>query len=317
MQLRELQYIVAIAQEKSFVRAAGRCFVSQPALSIAVKNIEEELGVSLFERSKAQVTITPIGQKIVAQAQRVLNETQVLKDLAQGGRDPLNGVLRLGAIYTVAPYLLPQLIAGLHIRAPAMPIEIEENFTHNLEELLKGGQIDCALIALPFSLPGLVVDELYEEPFFVVVPASHPWAQRSSVEANELPNEHCILMSVGNCFRNHVLQSCPELNDPSTNLSRSNSLETVRNMVASGLGVSVMPAGALAGAYQTDLVCALPFEAPAPSRRIGLAYRPGFSRPQALDAVKAVVRALKLPHATFLDDSGGIEKTKKPVAKPV
>ncbi len=299
MQLRELQYIIAIAQEKSFVRAAARCFVSQPALSIAVKNIESELGVSLFERSRAQVTTTPIGEQIVAQAQRVLQETQVLRDLAQGGRNPLNGMLRLGAIYTVAPYLLPQLIAALHTTAPDMPIEIEENFTQSLEEMLKSGQIDCALIALPYALPGLQVDALYEEPFFVVVPAAHPWAERKSVSAEELPNQHCILMSVGNCFRNHVLQACPELNHPSTNVSRSNSLETVRNMVASGLGVSVMPAGALSSQYQTDLVRAIPFEDPVPSRRIGLAYRIGFSRTQALAAVKAAVRNLKLPHATM------------------
>jgi LysR family transcriptional regulator, hydrogen peroxide-inducible genes activator len=307
MQLRELQYIVAIAQELSFVRAAARCFVSQPALSIALKNIEEELGVALFERSKSQVSITPIGAKIVAQAQRVLNEAQALKDMARGGRDPLQGTLKLGAIYTVAPYLLPQLISKMHALAPLMPIEIEENFTHTLEEMLKAGQIDCALIALPFALPGLQVDELYEEPFFVVVPAAHAWADRASVRADELPAQHCILMSVGNCFRNHVLQSCPELNDPSTNVTRSNSLETVRNMVASGLGVSVMPAGALVHQYQTDLVRALPFDAPAPSRRIGLAYRPGFSRPQALAVVKAAVRALNLPHATMLDDAGHVQ----------
>ncbi len=304
MQLRELQYIVAIAQEKSFVRAAAKCFVSQPALSVAVKNMEEELGVTLFERGKSQVSVTAIGQKIVAQAQRVLEATQLLKDIARGGSNPLHGVLRLGAIYTVAPYLLPGLISALNVKAPEMPIEIEENFTHHLETMLRQGQIDCALVALPFALPNLQVDQLYEEPFTVIVPQKHPWATREQIDPCELAQTHCILMSVGNCFRNHVLQSCPELNDPSSNVSRSNSLETVRNMVASGLGVSVMPLGALDARYQTDLVTAIPFAAPVPSRRIGLAYRSGFSRPDAIRLIKDCVRALPLSYATLLNDDG-------------
>jgi LysR family transcriptional regulator, hydrogen peroxide-inducible genes activator len=304
MQLRELQYIVAIAQEHSFVRAAAKCFVSQPALSVAVKNIEEELGVALFERSKSQVTITAIGEKVVAQAQRVLDETRVLKDIAQAGRNPLAGVLRLGAIYTIAPYLLPPLIGALAAQAPDMPIEIEENFTHNLETMLRNGQIDCALVALPFELTGLVVDELYEEPFVTVVPSRHAWVTRSAVAPDELSAEHCILLSVGNCFRNHVLQSCPELNAPSANTGKSSSLETVRNMVASGLGISVMPAGAMDARYQTELVKAIPFDEPVPSRRVGLAYRSGFARPEAIAAIKRSVRALPLPFAVMLTDDG-------------
>jgi LysR family hydrogen peroxide-inducible transcriptional activator len=304
MQLRELQYIVAIAQERSFVRAAAKCFVSQPALSVALKNIEEELGVTLFERSKSQVNVTAIGEKVVAQAQRVLDETRVLKDIAQTGRNPLSGVLRMGAIYTIAPYLLPQLITALAQEAPAMPIEIEENFTQSLEGMLRQGQIDCALIALPYELPGLVVDELYEEPFVTVVPSRHSWAIRDSVDPGELSNEHCILLSVGNCFRNHVLQACPELNAPSANTGKSSSLETVRNMVASGLGISVMPAGAMNPRYHTDLVKAIPFDEPVPSRRVGVAYRTGFARPEAIAAIKRCVRALPLEFALMLTDDG-------------
>lgn len=304
MQLRELQYIVAIAQEKSFVRAAARCFVSQPALSVAVKNFEEELGVVIFERSKSQLIVTPIGEKIIAQAQRVLDEARALKDVAQAGRNPLAGVLRLGAIYTIAPYLLPPLIARLAKEAPEMPISIEENFTHNLEGMLRQGQIDCALIALPFDLPGLVVDELYEEPFVAVVPSRHPWATRKSVDPSELSTEHCILLSVGNCFRNHVLQSCPELNAPTANTGQSSSLETVRNMVASGLGISVMPAGAMDPRFHTDLVTAIPFTEPVPSRRVGLAYRAGFARSEAIATLKRCVRCLPLEYAVMLTDDG-------------
>ncbi len=306
MQLRELQYIVAVAQERSFNRAAAKCFVSQPALSVAVKHIEEELGVVLFERRKAQITVTRIGERIVAQAQRVLEESQRIRDIAQSDRNPLKGLLRLGAIYTVAPYLLPDLIGALHRHAPEMPIEIEENFTLNLEAMLKQGAVDCALIALPFDLPGLRVDELYEEPFSAIVPSDHAWAERETIDAAEMSGEHCILLSVGNCFRNHVLQTCPELNHPSTSVSRSNSLETVRNMVASGLGVSVMPAGALDARYAHDLVRAVPFAEPVPSRRIGLAYRDGFSRPEALEVIKSCVRGLPLRYARMLSDSGAL-----------
>jgi LysR family transcriptional regulator, hydrogen peroxide-inducible genes activator len=304
MQLRELQYLIALAKEGSFVRAAAKCFVSQPALSVAVKNIEEELGVTLFERSKSKVTVTPIGEKIVAQAQRVLDEAQALKDLARGGRNPLSGVLRLGAIYTIAPYLLPQLIGALAKAAPDMPIEIEENFTHNLEAMVRQSQIDCALVALPFDLPGLVVDELYEEPFVAVVPQRHEWSSRTEIDPAELSNEHCILLSVGNCFRNHVLQSCPELNHPSSNTTRSNSLETARNMVASGLGVSVLPASALAPRYASDLVHAIEFTQPKPSRRVGIAYRTGYARQDAIELVKRCVRALPLEFASMLNDKG-------------
>jgi LysR family transcriptional regulator, hydrogen peroxide-inducible genes activator len=212
--------------------------------------------------------------------------------------------LRLGAIYTIAPYLLPPLIGKLAEEAPHMPIEIEENFTHQLEAMLKQGQIDCALIALPFELPGLVVDELFEEPFVTVVPTRHEWAQRESVDPDELSSEHCILLSVGNCFRNHVLQACPELNAPSANTGKSSSLETVRNMVASGLGISVMPRSAMNPRYHTDLVRAIPFAEPVPSRRVGLAYRAGFARSEAITTLKRCVRALPLEYAVMLTDDG-------------
>jgi len=171
--LNELRYIVAVAQERSFGRAAAKCFVSQPALSVAIQKLEEELGAPLFERGKSEVTITPVGERIVEQAQKVLEETARIREIAQSGRNQLVGVLRLGVIYTVGPYLLPDLVPALHALAPQMPLDIEENITETLEMQLKSGRVDAAIIALPFDPPGVVTEFLYEEPFQVVVPLGH------------------------------------------------------------------------------------------------------------------------------------------------
>ena len=209
---------------------------------MAIQKLEEELGAQLFERAKAEITVTPVGERIVEQAQKVLEEAARIRDIAQAGRNQLVGVFRLGAIHTVAPYLFPDLIPALNERAPEMPLEIEENVTEYLESALKSGRIDAAIIALPFQPPGVVADFLYEEPFQVVVPRRHPWAKRKSIAPAELTGEHTILLNVGHCFRDQVLDSCPELNRGAAAVTRTNSLETIRNMVASGLGVSVLAA---------------------------------------------------------------------------
>ena len=286
MTLNELRYIVAVAQERSFGRAATRCFVSQPALSVAIQKLEEELGAPLFERGKGEITITPVGERIVEQAQRVLEEAAKIREIAIGGRDQLVGTLRLGIIHTVAPYLLPDLIPELHALAPQMPLDIEETLTENLDAGLRTGRVDAAIVALPFEPPGVVTEFLYEEPFQVVVPLGHKWARRKSISPDELANEHTILLNVGHCFRNQVLDACPELNQSDAQVTRTNSLETVRNMVASGLGVSVLPRDALTSRYQSQLVVPVPFTLPAPTRRIALAYRRSFPRPAAIVAIR-------------------------------
>ena len=293
MTFNELRYVVAVAQERSFGRAAQRCFVSQPALSVAIQKLEEELGAQLFERGKSEVTVTPVGERIVEQAQKVLEEAARIRDIAQAGRNQLVGVFRLGAIHTVAPYLLPDLIPALHERAPQMPLEIEENITEVLEGALKSGRIDAAIIALPFEPPGVVAEFLYEEPFQVVVPRDHPWAKRKSIQPSELQGEHAILLNVGHCFRDQVLESCPELNRGGAPVTRTNSLETIRNMVASGLGVSVLPRDALTPRYHSQLVVSVPFAKPVPSRRIALAYRKSFPRPAAIAAIREAVAACR------------------------
>src|SRR5258708_1336963 len=175
MTLTELRYIVAVARERHFGHAAEPCFVSQPTLSVAVKKLEEELGVALFERGPGEVSVTPAGQKIVEQAQRVLEEAGRIKDIAASGRDPLAGPLRLGTIYTIGPYLLPKLIPILRKNAPAMQLLIQENFTHRLADALKSGEVDAILIALPFEAPGVATRALYDEPFLVAGPTCHPW----------------------------------------------------------------------------------------------------------------------------------------------
>ena len=293
MTLNELRYIVAVANERSFGRAAQRCYVSQPALSVAIQKLEEELGARLFERGKSEITVTPVGERVVEQAQKVLEEAAQIKEIAQAGRNQLAGAVRLGVIFTVAPYLLPDLIPALHELAPQMPLDLEEDLTGHLEVALKSGRIDAAIIALPFAPPGVVTEFLYEEPFQVVVPVGHKWAKRKAIRPDELAAEHPILLNVGHCFREQVLDACPELNSAEAQVTRTSSLETVRNMVASGLGVSVLPRDALTPKYHSRLVVPVPFARPVPSRRIALACRRSFPRPEAIKMIREAVAACR------------------------
>ena len=295
MTLTEFKYIVAVAAERHFGRAAERCFVSQPSLSAAVKNLEDELGVQIFERGKGEVLVTPIGEEIVAQARRALDEATRVKAVAAQGKNPLEGPLKLGVIHTVAPYLLPELVAALARSAPKMPLDIEENMTANLDAMLKAGAIDAAIVALPYEAHGLTVLPLYSEAFRVIVPARHRWARRRTIRAEELPAENLLLLSVGHCFRDQVEDACHEFARSPSQGKQGNSLETIRNMVTSGMGVSVLPATALTAKYATLLLKAIDFAPPAPSRRIVLAWRDGFPRQAALAAVAAAIPKLGLP----------------------
>ena len=295
MTLTELRYIVAVARERHFGRAALRSFVSQPSLSAAVKNLEDELGVQIFDRGKREVRVTPIGEEIVAQAQRVLDEADRVKALARHGRNPLEGPLRLGVIHTIAPYLLPDLVAALARAAPKMPLDIEENMTANLDVMLQGGLIDAAILALPYAGPRLDVMPLYNEVFRVIVPVKHAWARRKQIHAEDLASENLLLLNVGHCFRDQVLDACREFARPPSPGKQGNSLETIRNMVMSGIGISVLPATALTPKYANPLVRAINFAGPAPSRRIVIATRQGFARPAAIQAIAALIAKLPLP----------------------
>lgn len=308
MTLTELRYIVSLAHTRHFGRAAEACFVSQPTLSVAIRKLEEELGVALFERGASEITITPVGERIVEQAQRVLEESAAIKSIAQQGRDQLVGPLRLGAIYTIAPYLLPSLIPTLHQHAPQMPLHIEENFTTRLSERLKQGELDAIIIALPFGEAGIVTQPLYDEPFMVALPSSHPWRKKKSVTSDELAEESLLLLGSGHCFRDQVLQVCPALNRASAapgsmqKTLESSSLETIRYMVASGAGITVLPCSAIGPTqHESSLLAFRPFAKPVPGRRVALAWRKSFPRPQALEALRQAVLAATLPCVAMLD----------------
>jgi LysR family transcriptional regulator, hydrogen peroxide-inducible genes activator len=310
MTLTELRYIVAVAREKHFGRAADACFVSQPTLSVAIKKLEEELNVTLFERGSTEVSVTPLGAQIVEQARKVLDEAAKVKELAKGGKDPLHGPLKLGVIYTIGPYLLPKLVPAIMKTAPHMPLILQENFTVRLVELLREGEIDCAIMALPLPDAGLMVQPVYDEPFMVAVPAGHAWEGRKSVSAQELKNETMLMLGVGHCFRDQVLEVCPEMARfaPSADgVQRSfegSSLETIRHMVASGIGITVLPVSSVPEKpSKRDLLRYVSFTKPVPDRRVVLAWRKSFTRREAIEAVRQAVLACNLPGTLALPDA--------------
>jgi len=292
MTLTELRYIVMLARERHFGRAAEKCHVSQPTLSVALKKVEQRHGVILFERSSAEVRLTPIGEQIAAQAEVVIEEANKLKDLAAQGHDPLVGPLRLGVIYTIAPYLLPRLIPALHARAPRMPMYLQENFTVSLSEQLRRGDLDVIVVALPFAEPGIVTRAVYDEPFRVALPCGHALAAQSEIAPDQVAAENLLLLGSGNCFRDQVVDACPHLSEPggAEGALEGSSLETVRHMVASGAGMSVVPASAAESWPQDGTLLQIrPFTQPAPSRRVVLAWRVTFPRPQAIDVLRAAI----------------------------
>ena len=295
MTLTELRYLVAVADERHFGRAAEKSFVSQPSLSASIKKVEDELGVRIFERGKAGVLVTEIGAQVVAQARRTLEEAERVKAVARQGRNPLVGVLRLGVIHTIAPYLLPGLVAALRRAAPQMPLDIEENMTANLDRMLREGEIDVAVLALPFEAPGVETLAVYDEEFRVVVPAKHALARRKQVPVDALDTDELLLLPAGHCLRDQVLGSCTEFSRAPPPGRQGNSLETLRSMVASGLGITVLPATALTDRYASTLVKSVPFEGSPPQRRVALAWRRGFARMAAVRRIAEAMRGLDLP----------------------
>jgi LysR family hydrogen peroxide-inducible transcriptional activator len=293
MTLNELRYIVAVAQERNFRRAAEKAFISQPALSLAIQKLEEDLGLKIFERGKNEVSVTPTGAAIVEQAQRVLEEAERIREIAAQGRDQLITPLRVGVIHSVGPYLLPDLIPALKKVAPHMPLEVEENVTANLDALLRNGRLDVIVVALPFGDAGILTRPLYDEPFEVVVSNEHRWAARRSIKPAELGDEKVLLLDSGHCYSNQVAEACPE-SRKNGNVQHGTSLETIRNMVASGLGITVLPASANSARYRSKLLSVIPFTRPAPSRRIALAWRKSFARTQAIEALAQAVAQARI-----------------------
>jgi LysR family hydrogen peroxide-inducible transcriptional activator len=307
MTLTELKYIVAVARAKHFGHAAEACFVAQPTLSVAIKKLEDELGVVLFERGGSEVSVTPLGAQIVAQAERVLEQTAAIKELAKQNKDPLAGPLRLGVIYTIGPYLLPPLVKNLIDNVPQMPLVLQENFTVRLLEQLRQGELDAAIMALPLPEHGMSMQTLYDEPFVVAVPNQHPWAEREEIAAQDLKTETMLLLGNGHCFRDQVLEVCPEMarfSAPGNGMQHTfegSSLETIRHMVASGIGLTVLPRASVGDMKDPNgMLTFVPFSAPAPSRRVVIVWRKSFTRRTAIEAICNAVGECALPGVDML-----------------
>jgi LysR family hydrogen peroxide-inducible transcriptional activator len=307
MTLTELRYIVAVAKEKHFGRASQICFVSQPTLSVAVKKLEDELGVQIFQRHTGDITLTPQGKLLIEQAHRVLDEAKRFSEMAKIGVDPMKGPIRLGAIYTIAPYLLPRLVRQAKDSLPEIPLFLYETFTSSILEMIKQDELDCAILAEPFNTSGLEIIELYDEPYLVTVPAVHEWKNRTAIEPNELASQNMLLLGAGHCFRDHVLQVCPELNrakflfEEGPKNYEGSSLETIRQMVMGGIGISVLPRAAVSmHDHKETLVKYIPFVDPQPSRRVVLVYRKGHIRSPAVQALAKTVKYCELNDVKWL-----------------
>jgi LysR family hydrogen peroxide-inducible transcriptional activator len=307
MTLTELRYIVAVARERHFGRAAQACFVSQPTLSVGIKKIEEELGVMIFERGSNEITLTPVGEEIVAQAARTLENASLIKTIAQQSGDPLSHPLRVGAIYTIGPYLFPGILPVLRDLAPNMQLLIQESYTSSLREQLKQGKLDVAILSLPFEEPGMVIRPLYDEPFQVAIPLEHPWQERKSIPPEDLGNEPVLLLGAGNCFRDQVLQVCPALarGTSASGMQQTvegSSLETIRYMVASGVGMTILPCTAAAVQREDSAMLRfIPFTQPTPKRRVALVWRKSFTRPQAVEVLINAIKQAKSPCVEWVD----------------
>ncbi len=311
MTLTELRYIVAVARERHFGRAAEACFVSQPTLSVAIKKLEEELEVKIFERGGSEVSVTPLGEDIVRQAQVTLESAASIKEIARRGKDPLAGPLRLGVIHTIGPYLLPDLVRSTIAQVPQMPLMLQENFTVRLLEMLRTGELDCTVLAEPFPDTGLAIAPLYDEPFMVAVPRDHPLVTRERISSAELKQETMLLLGTGHCFRDHVLEVCPEFARFASDAEgirksfEGSSLETIRHMVASGMGLTVVPQLSIppgAGTDRDALVRYLPFADPVPTRRVVLAWRRSFTRYEAIAALRNAIMSCPLEGVRRITD---------------
>ncbi len=297
MTLTELRYIVAVSRELHFGRAAAACFVSQPTLSVAIKKLEDELDVAIFERRPHDVTITPVGRRIVEQAITVLEQVNAIRTIAGSEKDQLQGSLKLGVIYTIGPFLLPHLIPVLGREAPGLTLIIEEDFTLNLAEQLKRGELDMIIISTPFEQPGATLEVLYREPFTVMLPKNHRLSRRKQVRADDLVEDTLLLLKSGNCFRDQVMDACPACKgdifskDKIQKTLEGSSIETIKQMVAAGSGVTVLPSTAI---REQDglgkLVEYRPFAKPVPERDIALAWRNTYPKKQLVQLVSRIIR---------------------------
>ncbi len=290
IKLKDLRYLVAVADTRHFGRAAERCFVSQPTLSAQLKKLEAYLGVQLIERQPKRIALTEAGEQIVARARRMLEASEEVVTLARAHRDPLAGRLRIALIPTIGPYLLPQVMPALRKALPRLSLLLYEYQTAPLLEKLHAGEIDLGILALPVDLDGLEVRELYEEAFQVAVPEHHRLARQAVVRLEELQEESLLLLTEGHCLRDQALALCSRAGVQEHQDFRATSLETLRQMVASGAGITLIPELAGKGAYGAARgVVIKPLARPVPVRHVGAIWRKTTARRPAIDALCVVV----------------------------
>ena len=297
MTLQDLRYLVTLAETRNFARAAEACYVSQPTLSTQIKKLEDELGLTLFERTNKRVMPTSAGSGLIVQARIVLEEAEKLQQMAQQALDPMAGTLRLGVIPTLGPYLLPHLVPQLRKDYPQLRLYLREELTASLIERLRAGSLDAILVALPIQTDGLELIELFREPFVMALPKDSPLAGKAEVMETDLMGVPLLLLEDGHCLRDQALAVCGLPQPRGTEDFRGSSLETLRQMVAAGVGCTLLPALAAdtteAGGKKPAgerLIELRSFAAPVPHRTIGLAARRGFPRMQMVRAFAGLVR---------------------------
>lgn len=286
IKLKDLRYLVAVADSRHFGRAAQACFVSQPTLSAQLKKLEDYLGVQLIERQPGNVTLTEAGEQIVSRARRILEASDEVVTLAKAHRDPLSGRLRLALLPTIGPYLLPRVSQPIRKALPRIELRLYEFQTAQMLEKLAAGDIDVGILALPVELDGLEARELYAEAFMVAVPDQHPLARKASVRVDDLKGETLLLLEDGHCLRDQALEVCNRIGLHEKQDFRATSLETLRQMVATGAGVTLLPELAVSGAYGNARGVAIrPFTRPAPVRHVGAIWRKTSARRAAIEAL--------------------------------
>jgi len=293
IKLKDLRYLVAVADARHFGRAAEKCFVSQPTLSAQLKKLEDYLGVQLIERQPNNVGLTEAGEQIVARARRILEASDEVVTLARTHRDPLAGRLRVALLPTIGPYLLPRVSQPMHKALPRLELQLYEYQTQPMLEKLASGEIDVGILALPVVLDGLEARELYAEPFVVALPDQHRLAKRDSVKVEDLKSEPLLLLEDGHCLRDQALEVCSRVGLHDSQDFRATSLETLRQMVATGAGVTLLPELASRGAYGNARGVAIrPFTRPAPVRHVGAVWRKSTARRQAIEAICDLIAEL-------------------------
>ncbi|MBP0447074.1 LysR family transcriptional regulator [Roseomonas sp. SSH11] len=293
MNLRELQYLVALADHRNFRRAAEACLVSQPTLSTQIRKLEEELGVALFERAPRRVMLTPAGQDAVARARRILAEMEGMREAARRLSRPEAGTARLGVFPTIGPYLLPEVMPQVRARFPQLQLLLTEEKSDQLLTRLREGRLDAAILAMPVHDPALHGEPLFKEPFLLAVPRQHALATRKSLRMEELSRYSLMLLEDGHCLRDQALEVCQLSGAQEGSEFRATSLETLRQMVLAGLGVTLMPALAARGmAPYADRLHLLRFEDSQPSRQIGLFWRRTSAMGPLLSRLAEVLRSV-------------------------